>query len=322
MASASAMAYQGVGPDNDCRAHSFAVNTRTSDGARRVNPKLFLKQLYARYDNDGVADSAASLAYYLVFALFPFLFLLTALGAYLPYVRASADTVLERARAILPPAAMGLIDTHVRDLIDKPRPRLLTAGILLTIYSASRGVDSVRKALNRASGVQESRPLWKTEALAFGLTTSGAILVLTGIAALVAGGDAGFWLARQAGIGEAYVLVWRWLRWPVTAGAIMLCAALGYHLLPAVEQRFKFFTVGSVIGTLAWFLSTWVFSVYATHFGNYNVAYGALGGVIVLMTWFYLTGFIFILGGEINALVSGRDLPTAVARRPYARLRA
>jgi membrane protein len=127
--------------------------------------------------------------------------------------------------------------------------------------------------------------------------------VLTGIAALVAGGSAGLWLARQAGVGEAYVHVWRWLRWPVTAGAIALSAALAYHLLPNVKQRFRLITPGSVTGTLAWFLTTWAFSAYATHFGDYNVAYGAIGGVIVLMTWFYITAFIFLMGGEMNAIL-------------------
>ena len=83
----------------------------------------------------------------------------------------------------------------------------------------------------------------------------------------------------------------------------MLCAALGYYLLPDVEQEFHFITPGSVIGTLVWFGATWGFGVYASHFGSYNVTYGAIGGVIVLMTWFYITGFIFLMGGEINAIL-------------------
>jgi membrane protein len=198
---------------------------------------------------------------------------------------------------------MALIDTHVQGLVSKPRPHFFTLGLLMTLYSASRGVDAVRKALNLAYDVKESRPLWKTEALAFGMTASGALLVLIGVAALVAGGSGGFWLARHLGIAEPYVLVWRWLRWPITAGVLTLCAALAYYLLPDVEQEFKFITPGSVIGTLAWFFTTWGFSVYAKHFGSYNATYGAIGGVVVLMTWFYITGFIFLLGGEINAIL-------------------
>jgi len=127
--------------------------------------------------------------------------------------------------------------------------------------------------------------------------------VLISIALLTAGGSAGFWLARKVGIAHQYVLVWSWLRWPVTALAMMLCAALAYYVLPDVKQKFKFITPGSVIGTLVWLACTYGFSVYAGHFGSYNVTYGSIGGVIVLLTWFYLSGFVFLMGGEVNAII-------------------
>ena len=132
------------------------------------------------------------------------------------------------------------------------------------------------------------------------------LLVLGAVAGMAAGGSAGFWLARQVGVAAPYVFVWRWLRWPVTAGAIALCAALGYHLLPDVERKFKLLTPGSLLGTVAWFLATWGFGEYAAHIASYNVTYGAIGGVIMLMAWFYLTGFIFLLGGEINVIFESR----------------
>jgi len=273
-------------------------------------PKLFLKQIYRRYTGHSLADTAGALSYYFVFALFPFLFLLTTLTAYIPYFRSSADTLLARAHDILPPQAMQLVSAHVEGLVSRPRPRFLVVSLLLALYSASRGVDAVRAALNRAQGVAESRPWWKTEALALGMTAGGTLLVLAAVAGMAAGGSAGFWLARQVGVATPYVFVWRWLRWPITAGAIALCAALGYHVLPDVTRKFKLLTPGSLLGTLAWFLATWGFSEYAAHIASYNVTYGAIGGVIVLMAWLYLTGFIFLLGGEINAIVG----TTSVAR--------
>lgn len=263
----------------------------------------FLKRVYQEYENHGVADSASVLSYYFVFALFPFLFFLATLAAYIPHVQSSLEPLLARARAFLPSQAMSLVETHVQGLVARPRPRLLTLGFIAAIYSASRGVDGVRKALNRAYDVKESRSFWKTEGLAFGMTVGGGLLVLVGIALLVVGGDAGFWLARHLHIGDAFVLVVRWIRWPVTALAITLGAALCYYVLPDVKQEFKFITPGSVIGTLVWFLASWGFSVYVAHFDSYNVTYGSIGGVIVLMTWFYITGFILLMGGEMNALI-------------------
>ena len=265
--------------------------------------KALGQRLYREYENDAVADSAAALGYYFVFALFPFMFFLTTLAAYIPYVRRSVDTVLASGHEILPPQAMAIIDEHLRDLVAKPRPRLLTVGLLVTLYSASRGVDAVRKALNLAYDVKESRPFWKTEALAFGMTIGGAVLVLVAVALLAAGGFAGFWVAERLGIGHEYVFVWSWLRWPITAVVIMALAALGYYLLPDVEQDFRFITPGSVLGTVSWLVATWGFAQYASHFATYNITYGSIGGVIVMLTWFYISGFIFLMGGEINAII-------------------
>ncbi|HXJ22290.1 MAG TPA: YihY/virulence factor BrkB family protein [Polyangia bacterium] len=270
---------------------------------RKLSPRQFVKEIYREYVHDNVSDSAAILSYYFVFSLFPFLFFLATLTAYIPGVHQSVGTLLDRARAILPPQAMGIIDQHVHGLISRPRPKLLTIGLLVTLYSASRGVDAVRKALNLAYDVKESRPFWKTEAIAFGMTIGGALLVSLGVTGLIAGGDLGLWLAQRMDIGREYVVAWSWLRWPITAAVIMLCAAMAYYVLPDVEQQFRFITPGSVFGTLVWLAATWGFGFYASHFGSYNVTYGSIGGVIVLMTWLYLSGFLFIMGGEINAIL-------------------
>jgi membrane protein len=268
-----------------------------------IGAKAFFKRLYRAYDDHIVGSSAASLSYYFVFSLFPFLFFLATLTAYIPGVREAAETLLGRARGVVPPEAMSVVDAHVRGLVATPRPKLLTLGLLVTIYSASRGVDAVRKALNLAYDVKESRSFLKTELIAVGLTVGGAALVLVGIAILILGGDAGFWLARQLHVAQAYVELVGWIRWPVTALAVMSCAAFGYYFLPDVEQEFRFITPGSVIGTLVWFGAVLGFGAYVSHFGSYNATYGAIGGVIVLMTWFYITGFIFLMGGETNAIL-------------------
>jgi membrane protein len=249
-----------------------------------------------------VSDTAATLGYYFVFSLFPFLFFLATLTAYLP-LGSSVNLMLERVQTVLPAQAMDLVHQHITSLIGQPRPRLLTFGLLFTLYSASRGVDAVRKGLNLAYDVNETRPWWQTEVLAFAATIGGTLLFLIGITALVAGGDAGSWIARHIGIEAAYLLVWGWLRWPVTAAVIMLSAALTYYFLPNVKQKFRYITPGSVLGTAAWLLATEGFRVYVAHFGRYNVTYGSIGAVIILMTWLSLSSFIFLMGGEINAIL-------------------
>jgi membrane protein len=271
-------------------------------GGGELEFKTFAKRVYQQFSDHAVSDTAATLSYYFIFSLFPFLFFLATLTAYLP-LQGSVDLMLDRIRPVLPSEATDLLHQHVTALIARPRPRFVTISLLFTLYSASRGVDAVRKGLNLAYDVTEERAWWKTELLAFGATIGGALLLLFGIAGLVAGGDAGSWIARHLGIETAYIFVWRWARWPVTAAIVMLCAALSYYFLPNVEQKFKYITPGSVLGTLGWLGASYGFSVYVGQFGNYNVTYGSIGGVIILMTWFFISGLIFLVGGEINAIL-------------------
>ena len=264
--------------------------------------KVLVKRVYRQFVDHGVSDTAATLSYYFIFSLFPFLFFLATLTAYLP-LKGTVDSLIERIRPVLPSEAVDLIHQHLTELIAQPRPRFVTISLLFTLYSASRGIDAVRKGLNLAYDVNERRRWWRTELMAFGATIGGALLLLIGVAALVAGGDAGDWIAQHLGIESEYLFVWRWARWPVTTAAVMLCAALSYYFLPNVKTKFKYITPGSVLGTLSWLGASYGFSVYVGHFGRYNVTYGSIGGVIILMTWFFMSGFIFLMGGEINAIL-------------------
>ena len=276
-----------------------------------------VKEIYREYKSDNVASTAASLSYYFVYSLFPFLFFLTTLTAYIPHVRVSLETLLVQARALLPAQAMSLIDRNLESVVGRPAPHLLTAGLVGTLYAASRGVNAVRKGLNVAYDVPETRPYWRTQLAALTVTIGGALLVMFGVAGLIAGGDLGRWLADKLHIAPTYVLVWSWLRWPVTALLILACAGFAYSLLPNVPKRFKLFTPGSLLGTAVWLLATWGFGQYVGHFGKYNVTYGSIAGVVVLMTWFYISSLIFLVGGEINAVLGNvaaeRPAPGAAA---------
>ena len=263
---------------------------------------VFLKKLAKRIADNAVTDRAATLAYYFVFALFPFLFTLVTLAAYLPVKNAIAE-LTARVDPLMPEEAMGIIDAQLHTLATQQRPRLLTFGLFLALWSASRGVDALRTALNLSYDVKESRPWWKVQLLAIAVTIATSLLMLLSIAGLALGSSAGLWLAARLHVDQFWALLWAWLRWPITAGGVMLVLALLYYFLPDVKQEWRYVTPGSVMGTLLWLLMTWGFSVYAENFGSYDKTYGAIGGMIVLMTWFYISGFVFILGGEVNALL-------------------
>jgi len=268
-------------------------------GGGRAPLGWLARRLYDKYFDHAVSSSAATLSFYFLFSLFPFLFMLVALTSYVPFFSPSMQRILAAADSVLPHDVMTLVRGHLAGV--GPHPRLLTLGVAGTLYSASRGVDAVRAALNLSYDVKESRSVWRTQGLAFGATIGGALLVLVSVAVAVLGGDAGYWLARQLGIGALYVDVWHLARWPVALLLVMFMAALGYYLLPDVEQEFKFITPGSVLASASALAASWGFGEYAAHLGRYDVAYGSLGGVVVLLTWLYILGLIYLCGGEVNA---------------------
>lgn len=271
---------------------------------RILNSPAFalLKKLYRRISDNADTDRAAQLSYYFVFALFPFLFFLVTLAAYLP-VTGAIDEMMARLEPLMPAEAMNIIKVQVHALVTRQHPHFLTLGIALAIWSASRAIDALRTALNLSYDVKESRPWWHVQGLAVLLTALTSALMLAAVAMLALGSSAGMWLAEQVHLDRFWPLLWSWLRWPITAGGVMLVFALLYYFLPDVKQEWRFITPGSVVGTLGWLLASWAFSIYAEHFAGYDRTYGSIGGMIVLLTWFWLTGLIFVIGGEVNALL-------------------
>jgi membrane protein len=268
----------------------------------RLSWRDLVREVRREYKQDHLSSAAAALSYYFVFSMFPFLFLLTTLTAYIPHVQVSMETLLAQARTVLPPQAMHLIDRNLRSVVERPRPHLVGVGLAVTLYSASRGVNAVRDLLNVAYDVQETRPFWRTRLMSLLVTLGGAALVLFGVAALVAGGDVGRWVAGKLHIARAYVILWRWLRWPITAFLVMFASAFAYWRLPNLPNRFRLVSPGSLLGTLVWLLMTWAFGQYVGHFGKYNATYGSIAGIVILMTWFYISSLIFLIGGEVNAI--------------------
>ncbi len=224
-----------------------------------ISPWQFLKKLFKRISDNDAGGRAAQLSYYFVFALFPFLFFLVTLAAYLP-IQGALEGMLARIDPLVPEQAMSLVRGQLTALTTRQRPHLLTLGLALSLWSASRGVDALRAAMNLSYDVKESRPWWKVQGIAVVVTVATSVLMLLAVLAITLGTGAGIWLATKLHVDHFWPLLWGWLRWPVTAVGIMLVLALLYYFLPDVKQDWRFITPGSVIGTVLWLLLAWGFS--------------------------------------------------------------
>ncbi len=262
-----------------------------------------LKRLYHKQDRDEASDAAAHLAYYFLFALFPFLFFLTTLAAYLP-LGGALKRGISQVQFLLPSAAQKLVHEHLEVLLLMPRPQLMTLGLLVAVWSASRGVNALRRALNLAYNVKESRSYWHIQALSIAFTLGGGVLVLTAVALLLLGGKAGYWFAALFHLDAVYVQIVSALRWPVTVTFIALTLGAIFYFLPDKKQKFRHVVAGSLLTTLGWSLSGLGLGLYVSTFNGYNVAYESIAGVMVILTWLYILGFVLLIGGEMNEILA------------------
>jgi membrane protein len=251
---------------------------------------------------DDCLGGAAQLAYYLLFAVFPFILFLTALLGYLP-IPNLMERLLAALATLLPGDVVTLLQDHVRQLVTEQKGGLLSFGILTALWASSSAVVAIIDALNRAYDVQEGRPWWKVRGVALLLTIGLSLFIVVAMVLLIFGPQLGDWLASLVGLGKVFELLWNILRWPVSAGMLIVAMAMMYYYAPDVEQQWKWITPGAVFAVLATIVVSLGFSVYVSHFGSYNKTYGSIGAVIVFLTWLYLTGLCLLVGGEVNAEV-------------------
>ncbi|WP_240486712.1 YihY/virulence factor BrkB family protein [Hyalangium minutum] len=244
-----------------------------------------------------LSDAAAALTFYGVLSLFPFLLFIVALAG-LVIQPAQAQALIGALGREVPPAFSQLPYAQLAQLTSGPSRGLLTFSALTAVWSATAGVVSLMTALNTAYGVTESRPRRKVYGIALGMMLAGAILAL--LAGLVA--VATPLLALR--LGAPWTTLAGWLRLPLAALLMMILWATLYSVLPDSRQRFKFMTPGSVIGVLVWLAASLGFSFYVSHFGTFGVTYGALGGIIVLLLWMWISSLALLLGAEINAVLA------------------
>jgi membrane protein len=243
---------------------------------------------------------AAGVAFWLFLALFPTIIAVITVYGLVTDPRQAASEVQEIVAA-LPEIARSTVTGEVES-IASTRSETLTVGLvgslLAALWAASTGTMYLIKATNNAYGEDEQRGFLKLRAIALLTTLVLVMFVAVSIAALTVLP----WLLEGLGLGMVATVATQLLRW---LGLVLLFAmglALLYRYAPNRNNaQFRWISVGAVTATGLWVLGSGAFSFYVSNLGNYNRTYGAVGGVIVLLLWLYLTSLVVLVGAEINA---------------------
>lgn len=250
--------------------------------------------------DDDVLNLAAQQAYYFFFALFPALLFVLAVASFFPLQSLIDDVVAKLAR-FAPASVIDIIRAAMTSLSKQNSGGILTFGFLVTIWSSSGAMVSIITTLNAAYDVTESRPWWKTRVTAIGLTVGIAVFILASMFLIIAGPSLAENLAVRMHLGPAFKWAWWVLQWPVVFALAASAIALVYYFAPDVEQDWVWITPGSIFATLIWVLVSLALKLYYQFVPDANAAYGAVGGIMVLLLWFYLSGIALLLGAELNA---------------------
>ncbi len=265
---------------------------------------LSWREVFVRTVRESIADNvfgmAAQLAYYFFFALFPALLLLITIASYFP-VHTLMDEIVKGMGGFAPPEALAIITEQINKIRDAKPSGLLTFGIAAALWSTSAAMSAIINTLNSAYDIEEGRPWWKVQLTATLLTFGVALFILVSFALVIVGPTLATKVAVWMHLGPVFEWTWKILQWPVVFGLTCAGFALVYYFSPDAEQDWVWLTPGSVFATTLWLGASLAFKYYVVNISDYAETYGAIGGVMVLMLWFYISGAVILFGAEMNA---------------------
>lgn len=284
---------------------------------RQVDVIPVLKETGQEFMRDRVTVLAGDSAFRLVLSLPPLVIFFAALSALLNrYSGLDVFGWLETQvqQAPVPGEAADMLTLLFDTAEQQGNPGLLSIGIVLALWSASSAIGTLMQAFNIAYNTEESRGFVRQRLTAILLTIGLSLLVIGSFILFVFGQRIGQAIASAAGLSGTFELVWNIARWPILIFMFMIALAILYWIGPAIEKSFRWISPGAIAATLVWLAAVWAFSLYL-QFADPGSAYGALGTMVVLLLFLYMSSIVVITGVELNSVVDRRYDPAVVRNK-------
>ena len=259
--------------------------------------------------SDRISITAAGCAFYAMLALFPGIFLLVLIYG-MAFDSATVEPQLEVLRELVPYETYALIADRLHALVEQPRPAMSWGAIAsgaIAIWSASAGTRAMLGALNMAHAVAETRGFLHYHSLAIGITLAVTVAATLAIASLVALPG----VAALLGLPAPQAWTLRGMSMSTLLAFVFLGLIVVYRLGPSGEHPGLLWTLpGAVVATLIWAAASFGFTLYVSNFATYDLMYGPLGAVVVLLMWFWVSVYVVLLGAELNVALMEQHAST------------
>ena len=279
-----------------------------------------LLRTWDQMGQDHVSIVAAGVGFYGLLAIFPAITAIISIWG-LMFDPAAITDQIDQVSGVLPQQARDVIKDQAASIAEGAGTGASLAaigGILLALYSSTKGVKSLIEGLNIIYDEDEKRGFVKLNLIALALTLALVLMMICTLGLLVVYPA----VIGVFGFSSIIQTLVTYLRFPLLAVVAIVGLMILYRYAPSRDRpKWRWVNWGAIIATLIWIVGSIGFSIYMRYFGNYNETYGTLGAAIVLLTWFWLSAFIVLMGAELNSEIehqTARDSTTG-ERQPMGR---
>jgi membrane protein len=272
-------------------------------------PREVAIRTWTKIGEHEVLTRAAAISFYAIAALVPFLALTITLTAwFLPWIGptpsaegSAASTALTPLHDLLPGDAASVVDRELASLQQRQPPGIISFGLAALLWLSSSLFVSIMDAMNRIMGVQETRPFWKVRLTAMLLTISQAAILIAAFATTLTWPQILNWLGLSQNQTAATLATL--VHVATVFCMILLSFSVAIYFGPDADQRWEWITPGSLLGTLVILCVSQLFRIYVQNWGNYSATYGSLAGIVVLMSWLWISSIVLLVAAELNKVI-------------------
>ena len=266
----------------------------------KITVKKFAKEMFYRVMYDEISLLSANLSYYFILSLFPMLIVALALT---PYFKIDQQFLLEKIQSFAPGDLGDYLFNMISEVLNnKNNNTIITVGIVFTLWSASSGMYGIIIAFNNAFRVRDGRIWILTKLISIEFTALFLIGMFVVLALIVFGKQLTYLLFHKFNLDEGFYNLWSILNYSFPILFTFIVFMFLYIVGPNLKLKAISILPGALFSTISWTLVSRIFGYYIDHFSSYIKTYGTIGAFMAFIIWLYITGYILIIGAEINAI--------------------
>lgn len=294
--------FKSKSPKKDNQA--FFVS-RINKPAKYTKDSNFFSYLVYRIGKDDASGLSAQISYYFMLSLFPMLLFLLSI---VPVVGVKQSTIRDLIKDHVPSDYAPQVSSIIGDIMDNASGGLLSIGLIAALWSASNGMTALMNAFNVAYDVEDSRNFVVAKLYSVLFTLAMIIVMPVALVLPTFGQQIGDLLFGPLGLGDQVKWLFDTIRFVLPVIVVLIAFMVLYTLAPNVKIKLLSVIPGAIFATIVFLGGSYLFGFYISNFANYSKTYGSIAGIIILMLWLYITGFIIIIGAEINAIFHQRKV--------------